>query len=402
MKFLATLLVTLFHTYAYGVEVPETFVPVRSNAMGGAFTAISNDANSVWTNPAGIARVRKARSRRTVHIVKVPNIIVGVNQDGQEFISGISESGNADNASGLSSAAANLADKPLWSTISLFPLIMLDIGKLPSLIGIYSHTKLQATIDSEDTTQAEAEAVSDIGAVWSLAYTNRSNRFNIGLNFRYLVRYAYEDSMPVTDLQDASTLQTRIQQNSNKTSALALDVGMMWTLADFWFPTIGLAVFNAPLGCQDSYLNPFSKTRQKVCGTVFKGDILNQDADSNLDPTDFRVGFSITPRFSRKVAARISAGLHHLFVSSGSSQYGLSDIPILKQTHAGIELFTGNPLLPPPFSVSIGYNQGFYSMGASMRVSALSLDVASFGRDISTTDTPKEDRRLMAGLSLDF
>jgi hypothetical protein len=41
-------------------------------------------------------------------------------------------------------------------------------------------------------------------------------------------------------------------------------------------------------------------------------------------------------------------------------------------------------------------------VGASVRLGALSLDFASFGRDISSTASPKEDRRLLGGLSLDF
>ncbi|SMF55428.1 hypothetical protein [Pseudobacteriovorax antillogorgiicola] len=387
---------------AYSQEVPESFVPVRSNGMGGAFTAISNDENAVWTNPAGIARVRKARSRSTVHIVKIPNIVVGINTNSQEFIDGISESGNEENAQGLSSSATDLADKPLWSTLSMFPLMMLDLGSMPSIVGAYSHTKLKAVIDSENTDQARTEAISDVGGVWGLAFTNRTNRLNFGLNLRYVARYAYEDTLLVTELQDANTLQTRIKENSNKSSAFAVDLGFMWTFADFWFPTIGIAVFNAPLGCKDDYLNPFAKVREKVCGTVFTGDIANPDAVSTIDPTDIRVGISITPRLSRKIAARLSVGFHHLYIGSGSQNYGLSDIPIQKQTHAGIEFVTGNPLLPSPFSVSVGYNQGFYSMGASVRLSFLSLDFATFGRDISTSETPQEDRRIMAGLSIDF
>ena len=94
--------------------------------------------------------------------------------------------------------------------------------------------------------------------------------------------------------------------------------------------------------------------------------------------------------------------MHHLHFNSGTLNYGLQGIETQKQFHAGVELFIGNPLLPSPLAVAMGLSQGFYSMGASVRLGFLSLDVASFGRDISTSSTPQEDRRYMGGFSLDF
>lgn len=385
-----------------GQEVPVSFVPIRSNGMGGAYTAIANDENSVWTNPAGIARVRKARSRSVVHVVKLPNIMVGANTSSREFISGISEQGNQSNAESLSSQASSLSENPLWSSLSMLPMIMVDMGGVPTAIGGYSHTTLKAVIDSDNAEEANVEAVSDVGGLWGMSFTSRTNRINFGFNIRYLARYAFEETMALSDLQSASTLQARIKSNSNKSTASAIDLGFMWTFADFWFPTIGLAVYNAPTGCKKNYLNPFSQTRETVCGTVFSGDIVNPDALSTIDPTDIRLGISITPRLSRKFGARIGIDLHHLHVANGSQNYGLRDIPISKSLHVGIEFFTGNPLTPSPFTVSFGYNQGFYSMGASLRLSFLSLDFATFGRDISADDTPIEDRRVMVGLSFDY
>ena len=64
------------------IEVPQHYTPVRPNALGGAFTAIANDENAIWTNPAGISRVRKARSRKTTNIVSFPNAVAGANADG--------------------------------------------------------------------------------------------------------------------------------------------------------------------------------------------------------------------------------------------------------------------------------------------------------------------------------
>jgi hypothetical protein len=370
--------------------------------MGGAFTAIANDENSVWTNPAGIARIRKPRTRRAINLVKIPGIVMGANTKSQEYIQGVSGSGNADNVDQLVDQANELDNKPFWSVFGMFPMMMYDLGSMPSVLGAYTHTTLKSVIDSQSPDLARTEAISDVGGVFSLAYANRTNRFNVGVNFRYLGRYAYEDNVPITTFKNPKELQARIKSGSNKTTALAIDAGMMFTFADFWYPTFGLAVLNAPTGCQNNYLNPFSKVREKVCGTRFYGDITNPDALSTIDPTDIRAGFSITPRFSRKFAARIALDWHHIHLQSGSRNYGFQDIPIQKQLHAGVEFFLGNPLTPSPLSFSMGLSQGFYTVGASLRLGFLAIDFTSFGRDISSDDTPQEDRRVMGSLSVDL
>ncbi|RYD71951.1 MAG: hypothetical protein EOP84_24015, partial [Verrucomicrobiaceae bacterium] len=173
-------------------------------------------------------------------------------------------------------------------------------------------------------------------------------------------------------------------------------------LRSAYFPTIGLSVLNAPTGCKDDYLNPFSKKRERVCGTVFKGSFENPEAISTVDPTDVRLGLSMTPRFSSKLAARIALDLHHLPVTIGDNHYGLDGIAPLKQLHAGIEFFVGNPLERSPFTVAMGLSQGFFTFGATVEVGVVSLEFSTYGRDISATDSPKEDRRMLAGLSMEF
>lgn len=387
---------------ASGQEIPEHYHPVRPMAMGGAFTAIANDENAVWTNPAGIARIRKARSRSVVNLVKFPNAIAGANLSGKDFYSSLQQANEEDSASTLSANADDLTEKPFWAMAGAFPMMMLDFGSMPAVMGGFSHTTMKAVVDEENVNQAYTEIISDVGGVLSLAYTNRTNRLNIGIQVRSVARLAYEDTIATTSLVDSEVMQTLIQDGANKSAGLGVDAGFMWTFGDFWFPTIGIAVLNVPLGCKDDYLNPFSKKRETVCGTVFSGDFANPDAISTVDPTDIRFGVSITPRLTRKIALRIALDVHHFHYAAGVNNFGYSEIPVLKTIHGGVELFVGNPLLPAPVSASVGMSQGYYTMGGSMRLGFLSLDFATFGKDISTTDSPQEDRRIMGGFSIDF
>lgn len=383
-------------------EIPEHYHPVRPNAIGGAFTAIANDENAVWTNPAGIARVRKARSRRTIDVISIPNLVVGANTSGQDFFRGIQGSGAA-SGDGLTESADDLSDKPLWGFTSIAPLMLFKANSdVSAALGGFSNTTIQATTDSSDLTSAQTHIVSDIGGLAGVAFSNKSNRFNFAVQTRFINRYAYEDRVPIGTLGDSAAMQTRFKDDANTSSALAFDTGMMWTLADFWFPTLGVAVLNVPTGCRENYLNPFSMVRETVCGTKFSGKFSNPDAISTIDPTDLRLGLSITPRFSREFGMRVAVDLHHLDFESGGNHYGLAEIPLTKKVHLGVEFFTDSPLLPSPFSFSFGASQGYYTAGASIRLPFVSLEFATFGRDVSADDSAREDRRMIGSLTFLF
>ena len=381
-------------------ELPEHFIPVRANGIGGAFTAIANDEDAIWTNPAGVARIHKAWSRKGYFGTKFPNMSVGANGKSRDFYQGIQNSAEG-GAEQVASQADQLGEKPFWAQASAFPMMMFRVGA-PVAVGPYAHMQARGVIDEEAPDQARINVVTDVGGALAFAIADRSNRAQLGVGLRSIGRYSYEDTVPVAVLGDQTTMKARLKDDSNRSAAIGVDVGAMWTLADFWFPTIGAAVLNVPTSCKKDYLNPFSKKRETVCGTVFTGTFGNPDAVSTVDPTDIRVGVAITPRFGRDIAARLAIDAHHLHFASGDLNYGYSSVDPLKTLHAGLEVFLGNPLLPSPFSLSVGLNQGYYSMGASTTISFFSLKVASFGRDISSTSSPQEDRRYMGSLSFDF
>ena len=329
-------------------------------------------------------------------------MLIGANTKSKAVYEAVNKQSNADNLDDLIDQADQLGDKPFYAVAASAPLMMINLGTVPTAIGAYTHTEIKALVDTEDPTLAQTSVVSDLGGVIGFALSDRSNRFNFGLQVRPITRYAYEDTIPITTLADKKELERTLRDDANKSAGLAVDAGILLTLADFWFPTIGLAVLNAPTGCKENYLNPYSKLRETTCGTVFQGSFGNPDALSTVDPTDIRAGISITPRLGRKLALRLGIDVHHIFLTNGTQNYGLSEVDSLKKFHAGAEVFVGNPLLPPEFTVGFGVGQGFYSMGTTAHLGFLSLELAVYGADVSTSATPKEDRRVVGSLAFDF
>ncbi len=387
---------------AIALEIPEVFVPVRPLGMGDAFVAVANDEDAVWHNPAGVSRIRKARSRSTLNLFKLPNVSVGVNTEGRAFYQEFNQQDDS-LADYVAENSGVEAGKPFWFNVSAFPMMMLDLGSVPSLIGLFSNNTGKIVIEQDSSETAEVEIISDVGGVVSMAFPDRTNRFAVGVTVRGIARYAYQDLVPTNDLDDREVMRANFEGYANQSIGIGVDIGMIATFADFWYPTIGLSILNLPIGCKDDYLNPFSKKRQTICGTVYSGSFANEDALSTVDPTDIRAGFSVTPRLGRNLAIRLAADIHHLNFEMGDETYaGLPDIEFNKMVHMGAELFVGNPLLPSDFAIRTGYSQGFFAMGASFTLGFIAFDFATYGRDVSSTTKAIEDRRVVGTLSLDF
>ena len=395
-------------------ELPYFYTATSAFGMGGAHTAISNDGFSPWTNPAGISRIRKNRSRKTLNLIRMPEITAATNQKGQQFVSAIRGNGDeAEKIANITSAVAgdqnSFAGSAAYSSIATGVLGFMDIPRhSPWVLGAMTHSHSKIISDSPSTTNpgATVEFVSDTFGILGMAFTNRTNRVNAGIQIRQISRFGYEDKMEIATLAagDFNALKDTFLKDSNQLSATAVDFGFMATLADFWFPTIGLAAYNLPVsGCVENYLNPYTQTRQTVCGTVYSGTIQNPESLHLVDPTDLRAGISITPRLSRKFAFRFAVDMHHIVVTpDNKSYYGLDGIGFQKQLHGGVEIVIGNPITINPVSFRFGMNQGITTYGASLRLGWLSLEFASYGVDTSASVASVEDRRNQATIAIDL
>lgn len=385
-------------------ELRDVFATPRPLGMGGAFTAVANDENALWTNPAGIAYTRKPRARQKVHVVTFPQALVEVNGNAEAFSSAL------ENANGLDESLARLAGNPLVIRFATAPTVIFEAGRnLPASLALFGNVRAELEVDRFNTSQTRARSVSDVGSVFGLAWTGSlaDNRFSFGVQLRPTLRYAFEDNLDSTSLVGSngdrySTVKDKFFAKGKRSFGMGIDMGFLWTLADFWFPTLGVSVFNLPTGCKSDFLSPYTETRENICGNKFSGDLASEDALSALDPTDVRVGFSILPRFSRKFALRVAVDAHHLPVTDGQNNYGFSGVELQKLLHAGVELVLGNPLALQGFSLRAGSGQGFLSYGLSFQAWIFAFELASYSKDISASKSPEGDRRLVLGLSAEF
>jgi hypothetical protein len=408
---LALLGLSAINLKGFSAEVPTVWDHPAAMSMGGAYTSVANDDSAFWTNPAGIARSKKARSKTRVPLYRTPNMTFGANN--KKVAANISKLSSNSKRFEIITEALNESDgeKPVWVAGGAELMgIFSQNPTNPIGIAFYNHTTTQLQVDSEDitgsiegTANVRSNILSDTAGLVNFAFADKSNRASFGLQVRYIAsRFSLNTKTPLSQLTTKSGFEDNLKPKGSKTKGLAIDLGGLYTYPDFWFPTIGFAVFNLPTGCKEDYLNPFNETRETVCGTIFKGDISVDDPRA-VDPTDIRIGFSITPRFSKSISTRLAVDVHNLYYPAGAKNFGLSDIPLDRMLHAGMEFFLGNPLSPSPFRLKLGMNQTSLTVGGTMSLgSGMILDFARYGKDIASGPTPRPDTRYLINLGFMF
>ncbi len=387
-------------------ELFEPMDPPRAMGMGGASVAVSNDSHSIWTNPAGIARIRKARSRNKLHFSTFPGLILGANKEGQKLLTKMKFTSNSQAMSESIAKAirSGSSQNPLWGRLTLNPMTFLESGKnKPIAMSLLASTVIKVQyLPQEGSDSIRVQTLNDLGGSLGIALTNRTNQLSAGIQIRPTLRYGFDDRISPDDLAYGKEMEQRIKKEANVGLGLGVDTGILWTLSDFWFPTVGMAIYNLPIGCKKDYLNPFTEKRQTICGTVYGGRINNPESLFLLDPTDIRLGVSIAPRLGRNLSLRLAFDMHHLYATDGTMYAGLNGLNPIKQAHGGVELFFANPLSLGSFALRAGMNQSFVTTGMSFRADYFSLEVAFYGKDINSKAATQKDSRWLLSLSSDF
>lgn len=430
IKILTVLSMIIWDLSSHGQGLPQPLEHPSPAAMGNAYTSIANDDSAPWTNPAGIARISKSRSRDKLALLRTPFVILGSNNftaygdiaslQGRHLVrsqgwdSGTSVAewfpGIDKLDDDLTTAFTEDLSSKVWGRVdigalSIFNLsneVTMSLGFYATSQGYYELNDAAVTVATDITASTDVRYtdVINIMPLLGFAFSNQSKRFNFGVQVRPTHRYAYEGTNPLGAYGNKEVIIPELSDNTNSYGAIAYDLGFLWTVADYWFPTIGASVFNIPTDCKEDYLNPYDQTEYEVCGTLFEDDdTVNNTASANLDPTDIRVGVSIMPRFSRKIALRFAADIHYILHKSSDKYYGLPEVPLSQKTHYGMEMFVGNPLSPAPFRLKGGFNQEQFTWGANLNLGYVQIDFAAYGIDLSNSETEDPDRRFLLSVS---
>ncbi|WP_186647278.1 hypothetical protein [Fluviispira vulneris] len=405
--FLSFTLPCLYTAVSFAESLPTDWNSFRSEGMGGAFTATANDETAIYSNPAGLSATRNPATKKKISDFKFPDFEIGANN----LMLGYLNPNPVKLGTNLIKAAASSRGNQAYLLLQSFPEIIFGGKFAPTfLIGIpvRSENKI-AFLDSANPNNAYAVSTTTASFAFGIADVSKRGGFRYGISIRpnYRIDY-FNKTMDASKITTTQDLANEVTKNGTETSSVGIDAGIMITAADYWFPTLGISVRNIPTGCVKTYVNPITQNTENVCGALRQGGTDSSPNSSKIDPTEVRVGVSLTPRgriSKSKVNLKLALDVYPIPVEIDGNNYGGKDVDTTRLIHAGAELYFGNVLIQQGFSLRGGYMEGGATWGVSIDAGFLSIDYSSYVINDtlpvtgSTSTTSFVERRHLLGLS---
>jgi len=357
--------------WVYGADseyLHEPRISARVMGMGGAFTALADDYNALYYNPAGLAGRDKGELNLEITAGLTPTLL--------NFYNSLSTAGTS------SVAITNLLESNYGAHYSSrVGLGMTYVGKGWGFGIQPADVTVEMDIHQLSGGAVGLEAFNDtlvqVGFGWQIGKS-----FSFGLAPKSVYRGFIEKELLALDLIQSSN----ILRTSDASEGLTFDTdfGTMYTfdVPDSWWvkPTLALAVRN-------------------VVDEGFPTDLhLYSGGSSNITNPDGNLGRRID------VGTRFELPEFWAFKPRYLLDFrdiGYRYVSFKKSLHTGFELpWKASDLVTGAYRV--GYSEGYFTAGFSFNLIFLTLDLATYSEEIGTTNAPKESRRYIAQFSMDF
>lgn len=361
------------------LEYPYLYKSPRALGMGGAYVAIGGRVDTLFYNPAGLARMPEKNWE--VNILH-PSFEVGKNVT--DFANDMMDAFDAKDADvppddetdeqtkAVNDVITKYLGKNLHLRISeeLFSIGRNSGDKTAFGFGIYGNQRLDAKthqgFGSEGLIEVNSEA--NAGGVGGMSYKIRDDIY-AGAAVKYFYRASLIHNFTAREIAEKSDdLGDYILDESVKQGGAAgLDLGGLYLFAQkTWFkPIVGLSVQN-----------------------------IGMNYDDNDIPTVVNLGVSMNPD-EIPVFKGFRAGFDIVDILGGYEQD--NDIP--KRIRVGGELDLFSRRLAA-MTVRTGLYQGYPTFGADLRLLVLTFNYTTYAEEIGAFGGQDKDRRHLASLNI--
>lgn len=344
LSIIRIILILILSTKVYSQEYREVGTSIRALGMGNAFTAIVNDKDSLFYNPAGLNKVEGI-------YLTLFDLGLGINGlDKQDLLNNV-------DSSDIAATITALAGEQIWLNYK---------GKAAFTMGNFAAAYfydgfLSTLVENPTFPTVNISYFNDIGYAAGFGF-GVTPMISMGVVTKVINRTGgtVPIGMDVLDSLDSATIESEV----NKTGkGYALDYGLNFNLPaanyiSFVYKNIGNTAYQAT-GSGD---NPPSDDSEMIIGWGMDIDL---------------PGLNIRPAIDYK----------HINDSS---------TPLGKKLHFGLELDL--PLL----TVRGGINQGYYTWGFSASLGPLEIDFANYAVELGVYPGQNEDRRLILSMKVEF
>ncbi|MDZ4662147.1 MAG: hypothetical protein SGJ18_11075 [Pseudomonadota bacterium] len=330
----------------------ENYRSARAVGMGNAYSAVVDNLDALFYNPAALAK------SSGLHWLIMDPGVGASNPEGLQQLTGLDASNYAETINNLAGQNFNFYGTGKTG---------LQIGTFA--FAVYQNSDLTLISNNVVTPTFDISYITDVGYAMGFALPFIPGVLSWGLDVKYVRRNGNRFSIGVSELasQDDAYLKSLYDLNG---SGYALDTGFLLRLPGPISPT-------------------FALTWKNVGGTKFKPSIVGNQAPPT-DPQEIGGAFALNIDLPLLSFSPIIEVKHT----------EKTDVSLGRKLHIGFELGILN------LDLRGGFNQGYWAGGVGFSLGFLDLDLATYGVELGEEPGQIEDRRYMLqitmGLGLDF
>lgn len=357
MKWIFALSIIFSVFKAQAGERYEFYNGVRQMGMGGASIAVVNDETALILNPAGLGKLRDY-----ILTVADPEVDFGQNI---ERIAGTKFTQTINPQESLNMLNDGQQNKHLHSRAQIFPsLVVPNFG-----IGVFGKYSLDGEVNSA-TSIYDLNYFNDYAVVLGFNFRFFDGRIKLGFNTRIINRIEIREEIAST------ATDVTVDNYADEGIGVASDVGLILSAPWDWLPTFAAVWRDAG---DTSY-----KLRQ---GLFVKTE---EDRRPQTTPQTVDVALALFPISGKRTRWTWTAEYKDILTVGDEDDQ-------MRRLHTGIELNVRDALF-----IRGGLNQRYWTAGLELSMMNYQLQLASYGEEIGTVDTPREDRRYTLKFSYRF
>lgn len=352
-----TITITIAAQAAQAGERFEFYNGVRSLGMGGAGVAVVNDETALLVNPAGLGKLRDyfitvadPEIEGNGNTASIAGSALMDSFDPQVILDTLNDPGNL--------------EKHYHSKLQVFPSIVVpNFG-----FGLYGRYAMDAEVDATNTNYT-LNYFNDYALVFGFNFRLWDGMIKIGATARATNRVEIQR----TDIP-ANSLGLSVSGLASEGVGVGADVGIMLAAPIVWLPTIAAVWRDA------------GDTSYNLKDGMFTGSV----TVPAHTPGTVDAAFALFPILGKKTRMTFTGEYRDVMNV-------LEEEDSAKKIHGGIEFNFSDAVF-----VRAGYNQRYWTAGLEFQMLNYQLQAATYGEEIGTVDTNKEDRRYVFKFAFRF
>ena len=339
-------------TLVHAREYPNFFRGIRPLGMGGAFTAVADDENALFYNPAGLSD----QSLR----IGIFNPLIEVGEDSIELYQDIEDT-DLDDAEEVVELLRDHMGENQHLRAAINPYGLWSIAGVGVGVAGIGQTSFDTEIHNPIWPELETRFIVDYGLLGGAGLKLPITGLQLGVAAKFISRESLFETYTAADIA-SEDFDFVVDDDIESGSGVGLDIGLIYTLGiPFGDLSCGVVVQNIP-------------------------EMEMSDAEDIL--TQVNAGVALKPDF--KVVSATFA-LDYMDIGDNIGE----ENDLAKRLHFGAEVN-----LLDWVALRAGFNQGYLTAGVTLDLWIFRLDVATFAEEIGAYGGQREDRRYLAQISI--